>query len=45
MLETLFDLQAELNKRIGYDTKALREDFDPTIAGRMWSLRGRGVGG
>ncbi len=35
MLEKLFDLQAELNKRIGYDTKALREDFDPAAAGRM----------
>ncbi len=35
MLETLFGLQAALNKRIGYDTKPLREDFDPTVAGRM----------
>jgi dimeric dUTPase (all-alpha-NTP-PPase superfamily) len=35
MLETLFDLQAELNKRIGYDTKVLRRDFDPVAAGRM----------
>lgn len=34
MLEELFERQAELNKRIGYDTKALRENFDPLNAGR-----------
>lgn len=34
MLQELFDLQAQLNKRIGYDTQALRERFDPQIAGR-----------
>jgi len=33
MLEAMFDLQAALNKRIGYDTKALRESFDPASAG------------
>jgi len=33
MLQELFDMQAELNKRIGYDTKALRETFDPASAG------------
>ena len=43
--EMLSDLRVELRKRIGYDTKLLRDDFDPTIAGRMWSLRRRGVGG
>ncbi len=31
MLEKLFDLQAELNKRIGYHKKALREDFDDML--------------
>ncbi len=34
MLEELFDRQAALNKRIGYDTKSLRDDFDPAVAGR-----------
>ena len=34
MLDELFKLQAELNKRIGYDTEALRKDFDPAKAGR-----------
>ena len=34
MLEQLFEKQAELNKRIGYDTRALRERFDATSAGR-----------
>jgi hypothetical protein len=34
MLEQLFDLQARLNQRIGYDTKGLRERFDPLTAGR-----------
>ena len=34
MLEELFERQAALNKRIGYDTKALREEFDPLNAGK-----------
>ena len=34
MLEEMFELQAELNKRIGYDTAELREKFDPDKAGR-----------
>lgn len=34
MLDKLFELQAQLNKRIGYDTQALRENFDPLTAGR-----------
>ncbi len=34
MLEELFERQAQLNARIGYDTKALRERFDPLTAGR-----------
>ena len=34
MLTELFDLQAELNRRIGLDTAALRERFDPLVAGR-----------
>jgi dimeric dUTPase (all-alpha-NTP-PPase superfamily) len=34
VLDELFELQAKLNKRIGYDTKALRESFDPLSAGR-----------
>lgn len=33
MLEELFRYQAELNKRIGFDTAALRERFDPRLAG------------
>ena len=33
ILEDMFDRQAELNKRIGYDTKALRENFDLRAAG------------
>ena len=33
MLEELFRYQAELNKRIGFDPKALREKFDPQTAG------------
>ncbi len=35
MLEELFELQAELNKRIGFDAKAHRENFDP-LAGGKW---------
>ena len=33
MLKQLFEWQAELNKRTGFDAQALREDFDPQIAG------------
>jgi len=33
MLEDMFERQAALNKRIGYDTKALRENFDARSAG------------
>jgi len=35
MLEELFEKQAELNKRTGFDAKALRSNFDPQIAG-VW---------
>ncbi len=34
MLNELFKLQAELNKRVGFDAEALRKDFDPLVAGR-----------
>lgn len=34
MFEDLFEKQAALNKRIGYDTKSLRDDFDPLAAGK-----------
>ncbi|MCH7813709.1 MAG: dUTP diphosphatase [Planctomycetes bacterium] len=34
MLEEVFKLQAELNKKIGFDTEALHEAFDPQLAGR-----------
>ncbi len=34
MLKELFEKQAELNARIGYDTKSLRERFDPVAAGQ-----------
>ena len=33
MLKELFEKQAELNKRTGFDAKALRENFDPKIGG------------
>ena len=33
MLEELFNKQAELNKRTGFDAQALRENFDPQVAG------------
>ncbi len=33
MLDELFELQASLNKRIGHDTQALRDNFDPLQAG------------
>ena len=35
MLEELFELQGLLNKRIGHDTQALKENFDPGKAGAM----------
>jgi len=35
MLKELFEKQAELNKRTGFDAKALRENFDPQTAG-IW---------
>ncbi len=35
MLEEMFAQQARLNKRIGYDTESLREDFDVQTAG-IW---------
>ena len=34
MLEDMFERQAALNQRIGYDTKELREKFDPKKAGK-----------
>jgi hypothetical protein len=34
MLEDMFERQAALNRRIGYDTKSLREHFDEQTAGR-----------
>lgn len=34
MLKELFQLQGELNRRIGMDTQALKGDFDPQVAGR-----------
>lgn len=34
-LKELFEKQAELNKRTGFDAKALRENFDPQTAG-IW---------
>jgi len=33
VLRELFQLQAELNRRIGFDPVALRENFDPQLAG------------
>ncbi len=33
MLEELFRHQAELNKRIGFDPEALRQRYDPRVAG------------
>ncbi|MBN2841706.1 MAG: dUTPase [Sedimentisphaerales bacterium] len=32
-LAQLFEWQAELNKRIGFDAQALRADFDPKVGG------------
>ena len=34
MLDEIFKLQAELNKKIGFDTQSQREHFDPQKAGR-----------
>ena len=34
MLKEMFERQATLNARIGYDTKSLRDDFDATTAGQ-----------
>ena len=34
-LQELFDRQAELNKRTGFDPDALRENLDPQVAG-LW---------
>ncbi len=33
-LDDLFELQAELNKRIGFDASALRKKFDALYYGR-----------
>lgn len=33
MLDELFRHQAELNKRIGFDPEALRQRYDPRVAG------------
>ena len=33
MLRELFERQAELNKRIGFDPQKLRDHFDPQLAG------------
>ncbi len=33
MLEQLFERQAELNRRIGFDPDKLHDNFDPKIAG------------
>ncbi len=37
MLKELFQWQAELNKRTGFDAKALKENFDPQEAGKWIS--------
>jgi hypothetical protein len=34
MLKELFQKQAELNKRTGFDAEKLRENFDPQLAGQ-----------
>lgn len=34
MLEKMFELQAELNERIGMDTRSLKKNFDPQKAGK-----------
>ena len=35
MLKEIFEKQAQLNKRTGFDAKSLRENFDPQLAG-IW---------
>jgi len=35
MLKELFEKQAQLNKRTGFDAKALKDEFDPQQAG-IW---------
>ncbi len=35
MLDELFELQGELNKRIGHDTQAFKDNFDPQKAGLL----------
>ena len=34
VLDDIFERQAALNKRIGYDTKSMKENFDPERAGK-----------
>ena len=34
MLPEIFELQAELNKRIGFDTGKMCKEFDPLLAGK-----------
>ena len=34
MLREMFELQAALNRRIGFDADALHQKFDPLVAGR-----------
>jgi hypothetical protein len=34
VLKELFDRQGALNRRIGHDTQAMRDRFDPLVAGR-----------
>jgi hypothetical protein len=34
MLKDMFERQAALNKRIGYDTKSMKDRFDPAVAGK-----------
>jgi len=34
VLQKLFEVQAELNKRIGFDTQSLHDSFDPQAAGK-----------
>lgn len=35
MLDEMFTLQAALNKRIGYDTQSLKDQFEPKKAGEL----------
>lgn len=34
MLDQIFELQGDLNRLVGYDTQALKDNFDPLKAGR-----------